>query len=608
MPEPNKIRYHGVPDQPLESLEKDKLKLRKYAEALATFLLECDTPLTVGIQGDWGTGKTSLMNMIKEIIDNFEEDSKNQSPNSNFQIIHVWFNTWLYSQFDLDRDVASIMLTHFVSKLTKGDDDDNPPQLSEKAKDAARSFVKLVASAATKKFAGMDWAELVNMMEKKESIPSIELEELKNKFSKLCKELTEKNPRNRIIFYVDDLDRLLPEKAVELLEVMKNFLDVPQTIFVLACDYKIIKQGINQKFKYDSELADGRSFFDKIIQVPFQMPTHSYDFLDYIGEMLRTIDWPDRSKSSVSEYRDILNLTIGSNPRSIKRLFNSLLLIKIVMEKENELIENGPELESEAEHSNIFENATLQKILFATVCMEMAHKPLHRYLASDPTTIENLSDEKSIFDLIEKGEVKYEGKDPRSTLMPFVSYYYNLVNSVDEDDALSDKDKSELCHIFNVSNTTSVIDSGSQEKEALRSNIAKRKKFLSDLTKQEIDSKTIERVDSFIDRISEYCKAEKWYVEDDRTISFVPQFLFKRQKTKKDLFSLISDGNAYFDICNGEATGDAPQEVISRTIKWIKSNNIEYYDLEDDGCSQIKIRSLLENEESFFEMLGEMIR
>ena len=50
--------------------KSDLLETESYAQALAKFAMECETPLTIGVQGEWGSGKTSLLNMIEEIIQN----------------------------------------------------------------------------------------------------------------------------------------------------------------------------------------------------------------------------------------------------------------------------------------------------------------------------------------------------------------------------------------------------------------------------------------------------------------------------------------------------------------------------------------------------------
>ena len=64
----------GVVDAPISGVESDALGLQPYAQALGRFILECDSPMTVGIQGDWGAGKTSLMMLDEESFEQAARD------------------------------------------------------------------------------------------------------------------------------------------------------------------------------------------------------------------------------------------------------------------------------------------------------------------------------------------------------------------------------------------------------------------------------------------------------------------------------------------------------------------------------------------------------
>ena len=78
-----------------EDRKLDRLELLPYAEALAKFIETSDTPMTVGLQGDWGTGKTSMLNMLRGT----EENAKSGLLNSN-QCLVINFETWSYAQFN----------------------------------------------------------------------------------------------------------------------------------------------------------------------------------------------------------------------------------------------------------------------------------------------------------------------------------------------------------------------------------------------------------------------------------------------------------------------------------------------------------------------------
>ena len=77
----------GFTDKPLSGRSEDIFDVGKYINGLSSFILECDTPMTVAVQGDWGSGKTSFMMLIQEALGK--------------KVLPVWFNTWQFSQFNL---------------------------------------------------------------------------------------------------------------------------------------------------------------------------------------------------------------------------------------------------------------------------------------------------------------------------------------------------------------------------------------------------------------------------------------------------------------------------------------------------------------------------
>lgn len=59
------MKKMGYPDKPVASITEDLFNVEVYVNALCSFIRSCDTPMTISIQGDWGSGKTSMMNMMK---------------------------------------------------------------------------------------------------------------------------------------------------------------------------------------------------------------------------------------------------------------------------------------------------------------------------------------------------------------------------------------------------------------------------------------------------------------------------------------------------------------------------------------------------------------
>ena len=104
----SKIR--SITDQPIRNVKSDLLESEKYANALSSFILESDTPLTIGMQGEWGTGKTSLMYMIKEKLDGFAQEE-------DYAIATSWVNTWEYSMFKGAEQTTPAVLKGMLEKL-----------------------------------------------------------------------------------------------------------------------------------------------------------------------------------------------------------------------------------------------------------------------------------------------------------------------------------------------------------------------------------------------------------------------------------------------------------------------------------------------------------
>ena len=70
---------------------EDKFNIQKYINGLAAFIKDCEVPMTIAVQGDWGTGKTSIMEMVRKELTGVK---------------CVWFNTWQYSQFNMGDALA----------------------------------------------------------------------------------------------------------------------------------------------------------------------------------------------------------------------------------------------------------------------------------------------------------------------------------------------------------------------------------------------------------------------------------------------------------------------------------------------------------------------
>jgi hypothetical protein len=309
----------SITDRPISRSKENFLGIENYATALSEFILESSTPLTIGMQGEWGTGKTSLMYLVKEHL-----DKKN--------IASSWVNTWEYSLFKEPNETTPAVLKGLMQNLILKCKDLNYWGTGQKVNEVlgvcakgAKDIGSLALKAGAKKATGMD-IEFSSF----DSLIS-EIAKLKTEIQNLINLIIadEKNPVKKVVFFVDDLDRIDPPVAVEILEALKNIFDIDNCVFILAIDYDVIIKGLEKKFGKKTHLNERefRSFFDKIIQVPFSMPTSAYNVdrllkkkLDELGIKLRE-DLED-------DYIQLLKLTVGYIPRGIKRYINSYSLLK----------------------------------------------------------------------------------------------------------------------------------------------------------------------------------------------------------------------------------------------------------------------------------------
>ncbi|MCK7529061.1 MAG: KAP family NTPase [Ignavibacteriales bacterium] len=90
--------------------------------------MHCQTPFTIAMQGDSGSGKTSMMNLIKAKIDRDYTD----------RVHTIWFNTWQYSQFDMGHQLPVSLLNRFANEMAIN----HAPNLTEKALKVTKSILK----------------------------------------------------------------------------------------------------------------------------------------------------------------------------------------------------------------------------------------------------------------------------------------------------------------------------------------------------------------------------------------------------------------------------------------------------------------------------------
>lgn len=361
---------------------EDALQYSDFRNALARIVRGAATPLTVGVFGPWGSGKTSLLRMVQKAIDGDNLQSERT----------VWFTSWKYDRHEaLWRAFILRVLDAFYPRVSGEEERENRPRvaiddLSEEQQERVRYLNRLTESL----YRPVEWEELgdwtmqwgqagveiaklpafllllaaraENTADKLGIIPDLthileqetyahrmeqlaSMEQFEHKFQDLVQD--ELGNDGRLIVFVDDLDRCLPERAIEVLEAMKLFLEVHGTVFVLGMDKEVVERGV--EVRYDSlfrEIVDegdsgreelpirGNEYLQKIVQIPFHLPPLSVDRME---AYLRHLESQIPYKYQTSEMtRKILARSLYPNPRQAKRAINIFQLLREIARNREE--------------------------------------------------------------------------------------------------------------------------------------------------------------------------------------------------------------------------------------------------------------------------------
>ncbi|WP_295592762.1 P-loop NTPase fold protein [uncultured Streptococcus sp.] len=404
--------YGTLIDSPAE---EDLFNIKNYVDGLTRFISECKTPMTISLQGNWGTGKTSIMKQVESKLD-------------SEKIKSIFFNTWQYSQFNSDNDLTIALITELVTFLAS-----LLPEKAENRELLSKTFglISNIAIGVTATILENATSGFINLEGVAEKIKNrtngrfsyegiISLRELNQSFRDLVKKVIETEEIDRIVFFIDDLDRLHPSRAVEVLEVLKLFLESEYCVFVLAIDYNVVVKGIKNKYNGEIDDEKGDYFFEKLIQVPFTVPIHNYDIENYIKKLLDNLNIVGVVSQNKDDFSSsvlpIILKSVGKHPRNIKRLLNSFSLLL--------RIQNSADDES-------------KKRLLAVLCLQTSYKEVFFFLSeSDADNIkERFNSLKETSESFAEGDIdKPEGFD--DFMNEFQKIFENQKKNVLDSEAL----------------------------------------------------------------------------------------------------------------------------------------------------------------------------
>ena len=279
-------------------------------------------PATIGVFGDWGSGKTSVMKMLEKSFNpnDYEDDLKEQQKCE--RIVCLYFNGWLFEGYD---DAKSAILSSILLQL--GEHKSLGSKIQGKVVNLLKSVnymrlarlglqsVALPAVAAyisggaslvpglvntissflnieekqsegtnseereteeEEKEEKTDWEELIKI--DKTPAGPLDVKSFRSQFSDLIAQCE----IDSLVVLIDDLDRCSPERIIDNLEAIKLFLNVEHTAFVIGADPRIVRHAIATRYKPDEIQEQGNQeesaqrlvidYLEKLIQIPYHLP------------------------------------------------------------------------------------------------------------------------------------------------------------------------------------------------------------------------------------------------------------------------------------------------------------------------------------------------
>ncbi|MFB9866865.1 KAP family P-loop NTPase fold protein [Vreelandella sulfidaeris] len=281
--------------------DTDFLNFSGVADTVAEIVYQANgRPISIGVSGAWGAGKSSMIKLIQASLRNPPESG--QKPEKDF--VFVEFNAWLYQGYD---DARAALMDVIASRLQEEAESrqtalDKVYELGERvnwlrvAKIMGVSAASVAAGVpmpgligdawgltkqlwsgdvneatidATHEKAGKAADEAKQLIKAKPQMPSPpkEIQALRDNFEAVLDELGV-----TLVVLIDDLDRCLPETTISTLEAFRLFLFLRNTAFVIAADNEMIKHAVRRHFNGVPDDVLVTSYFDKLIQVPIRVP------------------------------------------------------------------------------------------------------------------------------------------------------------------------------------------------------------------------------------------------------------------------------------------------------------------------------------------------
>ena len=284
------VSFDLLADEPISGPDEDRLGRKAFAQALARALIgRSREPMVIALQGDWGSGKTSLLNMTTTYLAELAGSSGNT--------VIFPFNPW---NFATQADLVQMFFGELVKKLKTPDVSRRISWAHELATrldnyaDALSPIIELAPIPGTV-FKGVKAG--IRAVKKVSEIDEPTIAQLRDEIDRQLS-----NWEGRLLIVLDDIDRLTAPEIRQIFQLVKLTADFPNTTYLLAFDPQVVADALKHETAWP-----GEEYLEKIVQVPLQVPAIEAErirsfMLDGVRRLLATHPnrfWDERYFSTI---------------------------------------------------------------------------------------------------------------------------------------------------------------------------------------------------------------------------------------------------------------------------------------------------------------------
>lgn len=304
---------------------EDLLGYRFHAKLLKEIVLDKSMlPTSIGIFGNWGYGKSSLMLLLEKEIN--EEIAMHVAEGNTPRILQVRFNGWQYESYETTKySLIQVLLDSVEKYLSDNRDVFEKLDILLKRINLLKLGVLLLKKYVWDKIPNAVKSNLPQADDLKKCIGVDDITKFQNefqnehtslfvtKFRTLLESIVEEAKFDSIIVYIDDLDRCSGEKMIECIEAIKLFLNVKNTAFVLGADERMVERAIKEHYPEIEQdkrqiYSPFSDYLEKLIQIPYRLPRLSLnEQYTYILFLLLKSKYPNFFNAVIKDYNDYKN-------------------------------------------------------------------------------------------------------------------------------------------------------------------------------------------------------------------------------------------------------------------------------------------------------------